>query len=593
MSNKTSYDFSGWATRYDIKCSDERTIRKEAFVNDNGARVPLVWNHDHKDPDNILGHAILENREEGVYAYCSFNDTEKGAKAKKLVKHKDICALSIYANQLKQNGNDVIHGKIREVSLVLAGANPGAHINNVVLHSSDGNAVLNEKGEAIMNEEEAFIFNESKELIIPEEDVKHSDNDDGAQTPKKEIEEKKMAEEMKKQEEKTVQEVFDSLTEEQKTVVYALIGKAVEDAQNGELDEEEGNPNMKHNAFDHDHNDEDALMHADVLEAIEDVTKRKKFGSMKESFLAHGIENVGALFPEAKAVGAYPAVVDIENSWVSVVMNGVKHSPFSRIKSTYATLTADEARALGYVKGKQKVVEVITAAKRTTVPQTVYKLQKIDRDDVVDITDFDVVMWIKQEMRTKLDQELARAFLFGDGRNIASDDKINEINIRPVAKDDDVYTIKKALGTATSTVDQIAGLLIDSSVLAMDEYRGSGNITAFVRRDVLSQMLLLKDGVGHRLYKNVQELATAMLVNRVIAVPSSVMGEHYALLVDLSDYNVGADKGGEVNMFDDFDINYNKYEYLIETRCSGANVVPYSAIVFNKSTEVETPEEGQ
>ena len=600
---KEKYDFSGWATRFNIKCSDGRTIRHGAFKGNDGTVVPLVWNHDHNDVDNVLGHALLEEREEGVYAYCSFNDTDKGQKAKKLITHGDICALSIYANQLKQNGGDVIHGCIREVSLVLAGANPGAYINNVILHSENGEAILNDKGEAVINEEEAEIFHgysgitvsndepdahENKEIgnTMPtekENQVTNQENPEGD-------EQKNLAHADQEDDEETVQDVVDSMSEKQKTVMYALIGEAIEEAKKGSNEEDK---NVKHNAFegsDEQNNNQAELMHSEIISAIKDVTENKKFGSMKESFLAHGITNIGELFPEVKAVNAAPKIVDIENDWVKVVMNGVKHSPFSRIKSTYASLTADEARARGYVKGRQKVEEVLVAFKRKTTPQTVYKLQKIDRDDVVDITDFDVIAWIKAEMREKLDQEIARAILVGDGRDPLSNDKINEDNIRPVATDANAYTIKRTIGYSDSTTAQVASLLVDDSVLSMEDYKGSGNITAFVRRDILSRMLLLKDLNGRRIYKDVKELATAMLVNRIVPVPTGIMGDVYAIHLDLADYNVGADKGGSVNMFDDFDIDYNKYEYLIETRISGANVTPYSAIVFAKGTE-PTPEE--
>ena len=586
---KKKYDFSGWATRFGIKCSDGRTICKGAFKGSNGVEVPLVWNHGHNDISNVLGHALLEEHDEGVYAYCSFNDTENGLKAKTLVQHGDICALSIYANQLKQNGSTVIHGCIREVSLVLAGANPGAYINNVMLHSENGETLLNDKGEAIVDEETAMIFHDFKGGLTISEDETPNVHQEGDNTMPNEQQEQgtivhKDGEDPKN--EKTVQDVFDSFTEEQKTVVYALIGQALEEANATKPEEK----NVKHNAFDGETDNQQEqreLMHAEVLLAIEDVTKNKKYGSMKESFIAHGITNVGELFPEFHNVTPTPKVVDIENDWVKVVLDGVKHSPFARIKSTYATLTADEARAKGYAKTNKKVEEVIVAAKRGTTPQTVYKLQKMDRDDVIDITEFDVIAWLKVEMREKLDQEIARAILVGDGRDPLSNDKISEEHIRPIANDVSTYTIKRTLGEVASTPAQIAALLIDDAVVAMEDYKGAGNITQFVRRDILSQMLLLKDLNGRRIYKDVKELATAMMVNRVVPVPASVMGDNYAIMLDLSDYQVGADKGGAVNMFDDFDIDYNKQEYLIETRCSGANVTPFSAIVFVAAQEEE------
>lgn len=585
--DKKKYDFGGWATRFGIKCSDGRTICKGAFKGNDGVEVPLVWNHGHNDVSNVLGHALLEERDEGVYAYCCFNDTENGQIGKKLVTHGDICALSIYANQLKQNGNSVIHGCIREVSLVLAGANPGAFINNVVLHSEDGNTLLNANGEAMVDEETAEIFHGYKGLEIP--DNQNTQTSEGEQQMGNETNPPVVhAEGETTKNEKTVAEVFDELTDEQKAVVYALIGQALEQA--GE--EQPEGTKMKHNAFDGETDNQDlTLAHAEVLSAINDVIKTKKYNTMKESFLAHGITNIGELFPEFQNVTKTPKTVDIENDWVAVVMNGVKHTPFSRIKSTYATLTGAEARARGYAKGNKKVEEVLIAAKRTTDPQTVYKLQKMDRDDVIDITDFDVIAWLKGEMREKLDQEIARAILVGDGRDALSNDKISEDHIRSIANDVSTYTIKRTLGQVGSTVAQIAALLVDDAVVAQEDYKGSGNITQFVRRDVLSQMLLLKDLNGHRIYKDAKELATAMMVNRIVPVPASVMGKNYAIMVDLSDYNVGADKGGAVNMFDDFDIDYNKYEYLIETRCSGANVTPFSAIAFVEAEEEEDEEE--
>ena len=566
---KESYDFSGWATRFNIKCSDGRTIRKGAFKGDDGVTVPLVWNHGHNDVDNVLGHALLEERDEGVYAYCSFNDTEKGLKAKKLITHGDICALSIYANQLKQNGGDVVHGCIREVSLVLAGANPGAYINNVILHSADGGTTI--------NEEEAEIFNNSEGLLFPDDsndgkEINHSMNKDELDLSHKDKEETT--------DDETIGEIFDSLSDKQKTAVYFVIGKALEDVKKDNSNKED--TNVKHNAFDKtEENNNNELMHAEVLEAIKDAKEKK--ASLRDSFLAHGITNIGELFPEVHAVNNVPKVVDIENDWVKVIMSGVKHSPFARIKSTYATLTENDARARGYVKGNKKLEEFFLAARRTTTPQTVYKLQKLDRDDVIDITDFDVVAWIKAEMREKLDQELARAILVGDGRDALAEDKIKEDHIRPIATDDNVYTLKRPIGGVNTPLNEVASLLIDDSVLAMEDYKGAGNITAFVARTVLSHMLLLKDLNGRRIYKDVKELATAMLVNRIVPVPTSIMGNHYMIHIDLSDYQVGADKGGAVSMFDDFDIDYNKLEYLIETRCSGANVTPYSAIAFDKN----------
>lgn len=594
----TKYDFSGWATRNDIKCSDGRVIRKDAFKEQDGITVPLVWNHNHTDADNVLGHALLENRDQGVYAFCTFNDTEQGKNARTLVEHKDVCSLSIFANKLKQNGSDVVHGYIREVSLVLAGANPGAYIDNIISHNDEEDSQA-----TIYNDSEILELNHSEELEEPtivEETSNEETSPNEGETPteentsedKQEVAHSDETSETKDETEgneinhaeeslddETIGDVFNTLTDKQKTVVYALIGQAIADTSEKENANTEDEKAMKHNAFENQENvsveETKTLSHSDFEEIMKDA---RNHGSVKESFLAHGITNVEALFPEVQLVTKTPKVVDVENDWVSVVMNGVHHTPFSRIKSTYATLTADEARAKGYIKGKQKVEEVIAAAKRTTTPTTVYKLQKMDRDDVLDITDFDVIAFLKTEMRGKLEQELARAFLFGDGRSSSSDDKINEQNIRPIVSDNAVYTLSH--GVAGSDAASIAAAMIDEVVVGMEDYQGAGNPTLFVRKDIFTRMLLLKDTNQHRLYNGAKDLANAMMVNRVVAVPASVMGNTYGLAVDLSDYNVGADKGGAVTMFDDFDINYNKQEYLIETRCSGALVTPYSAVVF-------------
>ena len=577
---KKVYDFSGWATRCNVKCSDGRTIMKDAFVDNDKTTVPLVWQHNHTDADNVLGHALLENRAEGVYAYCSLNNTPEGKRAKELVEHGDICSLSIYANQLKQTGGNVIHGLIREVSLVLAGANPGARIMDVNIAHGD-----NADGDA-------YIFNASETLDIGTEveDIEHSDNNkEGENMPnKEEKEEIKVEHADEGNDEETIQDVFDTLTEKQKKVVYAMIGMALEDKENGNAQEDK---EMKHNAFDNSNeaDNQTELMHSEVLAAIEDA---KKTGSMKEAFISHGITNVDTLFPEVQAVNKTPELIARDTNWVSVVMGGVKHSPFSRVKSTAANITADEARARGYIKGKQKISEVITALKRTTLPTTVYKLQKMDRDDVIDITDFDVVAWLKQEMRGMLDEELARAFLIGDGRDGSDDSKINEQNIRPILGDNATYTVTRTLTrTSGETDSDFAKDFIKDVVKSRKEYKGSGNPILFTTEDLLTEMLLIEDKIGHRIYKTEAELATALRVSKIVTVPvfeghkREVAGKNYALmgiLVNLADYNVGADKGGAVNMFDDFDIDYNKYEYLIETRCSGALVKPYSAITFEE-----------
>ena len=592
---KKVYDFSGWATRCNVKCSDGRTIMKDAFVDNDKTTVPLVWQHNHTDADNVLGHALLENRAEGVYAYCSLNNTPEGKRAKELVQHGDICSLSIYANQLKQTGGNVIHGLIREVSLVLAGANPGARIMDVNIAHGD-----NADGDA-------YIFNASETLDIGTEveDIEHSDNNkEGENMPNKEEQKEIKVEHADEgNDEETIQDVFDTLSEKQKKVVYAMIGMALEDKENGNAQEDK---EVKHNAFDasNEADNQTELMHSEVLAAIEDA---KKTGSMKEAFISHGITNVENLFPEVQAVNKTPELIARDTSWVSVVMGSVKHSPFSRVKSTAANITADEARARGYIKGKQKISEVITALKRTTLPTTVYKLQKMDRDDVIDITDFDVIAWLKQEMRGMLDEELARAFLIGDGRDGSDDSKINEQNIRPILGDNATYTVARTLTrTSGETNSDFAKDFIKDVIKSRKEYKGSGNPILFTTEDLLTEMLLIEDKIGHRIYKTEAELATALRVSKIVTVPvfeghkREVSGNNYALmgiLVNLADYNVGADKGGAVTMFDDFDIDYNKYEYLIETRCSGALVKPYSAITFEEklaepSSSSETGGEG-
>lgn len=567
------FDFSGWATKANLKCSDGRTILKDAFKDNDGQKVPLVWNHQHNDNFNVLGHALLENREEGVYAYCKFNDSESGQNAKLLVEHGDVSALSIYANQLKQQGGNVLHGAIREVSLVLAGANPGAFIDSIIKHGEE-------------SEEEAIIFT-GEDIMLSHsddelnEDISHADNKKEGET---------MAEETKKTEgEETVADVFNTLNEKQKTVVYAIIEQALEEAGAEKNDEEGDDKAMKHNVFDQDtKNDENVLSH-DAMSAI--IGDAKRYGSMKESFLAHadtyGINNVEYLFPEAKSLNNPPEFIKREMGWVSKVMNGVHHTPFSRIKSMFADITEDDARAKGYIKGKLKKEEVFSLLKRTTTPTTIYKKQKMDRDDVIDITDFDVIAWLKTEMRMMLDEEIARAILVGDGRLASSDDKISETNIRPIWKDDDLYTIKSLVTVPSG--GSFAEEFIDQSVRAMKDYKGSGAPIAFMTEDVLTECLLLKDTNKHRLYKNAEEVATAMRVSGIVTVPvmegltrtsDSKTMELKAIIVNLNDYNVGADKGGAINMFDDFDIDYNQQKYLIETRCSGALIKPYSAIAL-------------
>lgn len=577
------FDFSGWATKANLKCSDGRTILKDAFKDNDGQTVPLVWNHQHNDPLNVLGHAMLENRDEGVYAYCKFNDTESGQNAKLLVEHGDVSALSIYANQLKQQGGNVLHGAIREVSLVLAGANPGAFIDSIIKHGEE-------------SEEEAIIYTgEDISLFHAEDDESKEDESLSHADDKKEDD--KVAEEPKKQEnEETIADVLNTLSEKQKNVVYAIIGQALKekpDDKEKTENSEGGNDNMKHNVFDQDTKEQENVLSHDAMDTI--ISDAKRYGSMKESFLAHantyGITNVEYLFPEAKSLNTPPEFIKREMGWVSKVMNGVHHTPFSRIKSMFADITEDEARAKGYIKGKLKKEEVFSLLKRTTTPTTIYKKQKMDRDDVIDITDFDVIAWLKTEMRMMLDEEIARAILVGDGRLSSSDDKISESNIRPIWKDDDLYTIKSLINVPAD--GSLAEEFLDQSVRAMKDYKGSGSPVAFMTEDLLTECLLLKDTNKHRLYKSAEEVATAMRVSSIVTVPvmegltrtsGSDTLELKALIVNLNDYNVGADKGGAVNMFDDFDIDYNQQKYLIETRCSGALIKPYSAIALEVKT---------
>ena len=584
---KKNYDFSGWATRNNLKCSDGRTIMRDAFKDDDGHVVPLVWNHQHNESFNVLGHAELENRPEGVYAYCTFNDTESGKNAKLLVKHGDVSALSIYANKLKQQGGNVIHGAIREVSLVLAGANPGAFIDSVLAHGE-----YSEEDAIIYTGEDLSLFHaeEDEEEKKEEKEENESDELEHKEQPNNSGEEKK--EEMA---EKTVKDVFDTLNEEQKNVVYALIGSAIQNAQKGEtkkttveVDEEieEGDSKMKHNVFEGDYN-EDVLAHADIQEVMADF---KRYGSMKDAFLAHGIEDISTLFPYAvdedgyaidgKNVTQTPIWISREMGWVDKVMNSVHHTPFSRIKSMFADITAEDARAKGYIKGKLKKEQVFSLLKRSTGPTTVYKKQKLDRDDIIDITDFDVIAWLKAEMRMMLNEELARAYLIGDGRDSSSDDKIDELCIRPILTDDDFYTIKATVKNGNPKE------FIKAAIKARKNYKGSGEPTLYTTEDVLTDMLLIEDDMGRFIYDSQEKLRNILRVKEIVTVPvmEGVKGKNggdlMGIIVNLKDYNVGADKGGAVNMFDDFDIEYNAQKYLIETRCSGALIRPYAAIAL-------------
>lgn len=574
------YDFAGWVTRNNIKCSDGRTIMQNAFAHDNGLTVPLVWNHRHDSPFNVLGQVTLENRPEGVYGYGKFNETEQGVNAKALVSNGDVTSLSICANGLKHNGSNVTHGDIREVSLVLAGANPGAYIDSVVTHADGA-------------DEEAIIYNGSEDLVTNvEATLTHADNakDDKEGQSMPGDADKKTDEPSKK---KTVGDILKTLNEEQKQVVEGLIAKALETkADDGDDDNKEGKDDMKHNVFENDAYygvDQHTMEHAAKLETFnsEVIADAKRYGSLKESCLAHGIENIDWLFPEDHVLDTPPAWLQRDMDWVSVVMGGVHHTPYSRIKSRYADITADDARAKGYLKGNYKTEEVFTLLKRSTAPTTVYKKQRLDRDDVIDIIDYDVVAWLKGEMRTMLDEELARAYLFGDGRPSSSDDKINESNIRPVWTDEDLYTIKATV-VDTGDEEENARAFIKKCIRARKDYKGSTSPIMFISEDLLTTMLLLTDGVGRDLYESVEKLATKLRVGRIVTVPvmdnlQRVDGQGKirtlgALILGLNSYNVGADKGGAINMFDDFDIDYNAQKYLIETRCSGALIEPYSAI---------------
>lgn len=592
------YDFSGWATRANMKCSDGRIIADDAFKDDDGRIVPLIWNHRHNDPSEVLGHALLENRGDGVYAYCSFNDTKGGRLGKELVRHGDIASLSICANKLQQIGSLVKHGKIREVSLVLAGANPGASIEDVAIHSDDveDDSVAIYTGEPIElyhgeeMEDGTEVISEEKEEKEETKVLNHAD--ESKETTTKTTDDTKDG--------KTVQDVIDSMNDEQKKVMYALVGAAVSDTTDDDEDDSTGgNDEMKQNVFDTtDEREMDGvLMHSDgtlvTVDEIETVFKdAKRYGSLKDSCLNHGIEDVDWLFPDDRNLNTPPAFIKRDTGWVSKVMNSVHHTPFSRIKSMFADITEDDARAKGYIKGKMKKEEFFSLLKRSTSPTTVYKKQKMDRDDVIDITDFNVVSWLKSEMRMMLDEELARAYLIGDGRLASSDDKINEQCIRPVAKDDDLFTVHSVVTVASAaTDDDKAKAFIKQVIKERKNYKGSGNPSLYTTEDMLTNMLLLTDEIGRDLYPDEAALAKKLRVKEIVTVPpmeSAKDAENNPLVgivVNMADYNVGADKGGAVNMFDDFDIDYNQQKYLIETRCSGALTVPYSAMAFSMKTQ--------
>lgn len=609
------YDFSGWATRNNIKCSDGRVIMKDAFKDNNGSKVPLVWNHQHNAPEEVLGHAILENRDEGVYAYCKFNDTESGKTAKSLVQNGDIDKLSIYANKLKHQMNNVIHGCIREVSLVLAGANPGAYIDSIV-HSEDGT----------VDDTEAVIFTD--EVIA----LSHAENTSDV-PEKKEEENSKMDEENQKEtpasdKEETVGDVLNTLSDKQKKAVYAIVGQALE--SKGDEDEnksEEGDSeDMKHNVFDKDTNNDEVLQHSEIIANAVENAKRHG-GSLrnsiedyaKEAGLSHADTNkainnittwdgkangIGLLFPEATELYREPKMIEKDNSWVAKVIGAAKHTPFSRVKTTFGKLNEEKARAKGYIKGNKKTDIQLAVINRVTTPTTVYIKNEIDRDDVVDITDFDVIAWQKKEMRKQLDKELALAMLLGDGRNISDADKINEQNIRPIITDDDMYTIKYTVtkgkdymqdGNSYSANDSRTKGIIRAAIRSRKDYKGSGSPTFFTTEDTLTDMLLIEDQNGRLIYESVAKLAMVLRVKEIVTIPEMEQEAYkdiYGVIVNMADYTAGADKGGSVNLFDDFDIDFNQMKYLMETRMSGALVVPYSAIVLKKeATTPSTPGE--
>lgn len=597
---KEGYDFTGWATKNDIKCSDGRIIRRNAFKDDDGERVPLVWNHNSSTVSNILGHADLENREDGVYAYCKFNDTPDGQNARKAVINGDLNSLSIRAGGIKQNGASVVHGKIKELSLVLAGANSKARIDNVLVHGDYGD---------YEDEEEANIrancIIELNHAETENEELEHAEDD------------------------KTVADVFNAMTEEQKKVTYFMIAEALknqeaEHGDDGEQYEERDEYDMKHNSFENTSRTEDKdvqLMHAEDVATIIQMAKSSGSGSFKEAAykfatdhnmsntelahgmdeLIHGVTNLEVLFPEARALSNMPEFIKRDDAWVSDVMGSVTKTPFSRIKMLFADITAEEARARGYIKGNQKKEEMFSLFKRTTQPTTVYKLQKMDRDDVVDITTIDIINFLRSEMRMMLNEELARAILLGDGRSTASDDKIKEDCIRPVWTMEDLFTIKVTVPAATTSSSNVrAKAFIKSVIKARRQYKGSGSPALYTTDDIITDCLLLEDNNGRMIYDTMEKLATALRVDRIVAVPvmegqtrtdkeTNKKYDLMGIIVNLKDYKCGADKGGEVTLFDDFDINFNKLEYLIETRMSGSLVRPKSAIVL-EIDQSATPE---
>lgn len=558
------YDFGGYATRYGVKCTDGRTISNGAFTHQDKTRVALVWNHEHGDPYDVIGHADLEARADGIYAYGSFNGSPVAKHAKECLEHGDLDSLSIYAKVKESASGEVIHGNIKEVSLVISGANSGAHIDALDITHADGAPY-----------EALIYFNEEVELA-------HAD-----ETEKPEQKEEKPADENKQPTVKSVQDVIDSMTKEQQDVMNTLIGAALSENAAGEDDDEneEGENSMKHNVF--DNNKENTIQHsdADIKAAIADG---RRYGSLKESFIQHGIDNMEWLNPEPQTLNTVPEFVSRDMDWVQVVMNSVHTTGFSRVKSLFADITEDDARAKGYIKGKYKKEEVFSLLKRTTTPTTIYKKQKMDRDDILDATEFDVVAWLKGEMKVMLDEEKARAILIGDGRSTSSDDKINEQNIRPIVSDEDFFTIKYAVNvSASATADDISKSMIRGAVKARKLYKGSGQPTLYTTEDALTDALLLEDNNGRRIYTSEDDLAKAMRVSKIVTVPpmeglkNSDGEDVLGIIVNLKDYNIGRDPRAESGFFEDFDIDYNAMKYLIETRMSGALVKPYSAIVLS------------
>lgn len=603
MPKNKKYDFCGWATKNDLPCSDGRTIKANAFSAQDGAEVPLVWQHDHSSPDLVLGHAVLENRPEGVFTYGYLNESPMGKRAKELLKNQDIKSLSIYANGLKQQGGNVLHGVIREVSLVLSGANPGAVITDVAIAHGDSVSIV----------EDEFIYEVGEDNV--ELTLQHASKDDDADeegdkmkdTEKKEPKAEEAKKEAKEPEdsEETIGDVLKTFNEKQRKVMEVLIGKAIEDTKNGELDDDDeedeeedvehsglGEDDMQYNVFENKGTNEASVSKEEFETLMHDAFKdvNKYGGSLKESFLAHaaqyGMENIGVLFPDAKNISSTPDFIARQQNWVTEFLNFVHKTPFSRIKSTFANITADEARARGFVKGNKKVNEVFQLLKRTTTPFTIYKKQQLDRDDVLDIKDFDVVMWLKGEMQLMINEEIARAGLFGDGREDLAAEKIDETKIRPVAKDADLFSLKYNF---EGTGEAAAKAFIIAHVKAMANYRGQGEIKMFIRQSMLTELLLLTDTMGRDLYENVDKLAIKLQVSKIIPVPDEVCGKVTSVTLGGQGYNIGSDKGGSLNMFDDFDLNYNQMQYLLEGRCSGAMTVPYGAIVLaNKADQPYT-----